>query len=209
MQTKPDAGDRARINELEASISKAQNELADLRASAGKIESAIEALEQKILDIGGSKLLTQKSKVDGIKVFIGLANDDVTKAEVAKAKAKKDSVKYDSSLDKNNKEMAEANEEIKKMESSLADIERQILEYQSDMQDVQDKLDTAKEALDALKQELATKTEEIQAFRQKEVRLPPGLMNYTEHYLDRPSSTIRRSQEGFGGKRYHLESLAE
>ena len=61
----------------------------------------IEDLEQKILDIGGARLLTQKSKVDGIKLHINLANDEITKAEVAKAKAEKHSAKLDASINTN------------------------------------------------------------------------------------------------------------
>ncbi|KAG2336745.1 hypothetical protein BDR05DRAFT_953125 [Suillus weaverae] len=44
-------------------------------------EAAIEVLEKKILKIGGSKLLKQKSTVDGICWLYQLANEEVTKAE--------------------------------------------------------------------------------------------------------------------------------
>jgi len=63
-------------------------------------EKAIKDLEKKIL--GNWKVpsfLTQKSKVDGIRLHINLANDEITKAEVAKAKAEKDSVKYDATIE--------------------------------------------------------------------------------------------------------------
>ncbi|KAI9450035.1 SMCs flexible hinge [Lactarius psammicola] len=44
-----------------------QSELERLRSQSSTIEEAIKALEKKILDIGGSRLLAQKSKVDGFE----------------------------------------------------------------------------------------------------------------------------------------------
>jgi structural maintenance of chromosome 4 len=65
-QSKPDTGDVSCITSLEREIATAQSEL----------ES--------------SRLLEQKSKVDGLKLHINLTNDEITKAEVMKAKAERD-----------------------------------------------------------------------------------------------------------------------
>ena len=74
-------------------------ELEELRERSGKIETAIQDLDKKILNIGGAKLLMQKSKVDGIRLHINIANDEITKAEVAKLKAEKDSAKFATAIE--------------------------------------------------------------------------------------------------------------
>ena len=63
-QNKPDAGDLARIASLEEDIATSTEELNELQERTASIEADIKALEKKILEIGGARLLSQKSKVD-------------------------------------------------------------------------------------------------------------------------------------------------
>ncbi|KAJ7703280.1 RecF/RecN/SMC [Mycena rosella] len=149
-QSKPNSGDLGRVAKLDTEIKKSKAELEDLQRKAGKIEQAIEELEQKILDIGGSKLLTQKSKVDGIRLHINLANDEITKAEVAKAKADKDLAKL-----------------VLSIKANSAALE----EHQANVEEAKAAADNSKDDLQALKTSLDEKEEEIQAFKQKEAEL--------------------------------------
>ncbi|KAH8982071.1 SMCs flexible hinge [Lactarius akahatsu] len=75
--SKPDAGDLSHITSLEHEIATAQNKLEGLWSLSGMIEEAIKAIEREILDIGGSWLLAQKSKVDGLKLHIDTANGEI------------------------------------------------------------------------------------------------------------------------------------
>ena len=86
---------------LDNEIASSEAELEKLEKKAGVVEKAIQDLEKKILDIGGAKLLTQRSKGDGIELHINLAMDEITKAEVNKAKAEKDSVKFSGAVETN------------------------------------------------------------------------------------------------------------
>ena len=79
---------------MDKEIASSSTDLEKLKKKASVVEKAIQDLEKKIIEIGGSKLLAQKSKVDGIKTHINIAMDELTKAEVAKAKAEKDLVRY-------------------------------------------------------------------------------------------------------------------
>ncbi|KAH8994558.1 hypothetical protein EDB92DRAFT_1943867 [Lactarius akahatsu] len=63
-----------------------------------ELEEAIKALERKNLNIGGSQLLAQKSKVDGLKLHIDITNGGITKAEVAMVKAERELVKFEGSI---------------------------------------------------------------------------------------------------------------
>lgn len=168
-KSKPDEGDTARIAELDGDIASSTAELDKLKKKASVVEKAIQDLEKKILDIGGSKLLAQKSKVDGIKLHINLAMDEITKAEVNKAKAEKDSKRFAKAVDTNTLALQEINEELEDLTSQLSECNALLSEMQSKVDAAQAAADNAKDDLESLKAELDTKTEQIQKFRQKEV----------------------------------------
>ncbi|KAH9174445.1 hypothetical protein EDB89DRAFT_2067738 [Lactarius sanguifluus] len=102
MRSSLDAGDLFRITFLEREIATAQNELERLQSPLDTGEEAIKALERKTLNIGGSQLLAQSSKVGDLKLHIDITNKGITKAEVAmakaKAKAEKDLVRFEGSI---------------------------------------------------------------------------------------------------------------
>ena len=168
-QSKPDAGDASRISALEDEIAAATAELEELQDKSGKISKAIKDLEQKILDIGGARLLTQKSKVDGIKLHINLANDEITKAEVAKAKAEKDSAKLDASINTNKSALEEAETELANLNDQLGDLTGFVTELRSRVEEAQAAAENSREDLENLKAELDEKDQQIRSFRETEV----------------------------------------
>jgi structural maintenance of chromosome 4 len=154
---------------LEKEITSSTQKLEALQEKTGKIEEAIKELEKKILDIGGARLLSQKSKVDGILLHINLANDEITKAEVAKAKAEKDSVKLRGTVEANSVAMKDVDAELAELNEQLEECAGYVRELRTKVEAAQAAAENSKDDLDNLKAELDTKTEEIQAFRQKEV----------------------------------------
>ncbi|KAF8640540.1 hypothetical protein AX17_000202 [Amanita inopinata Kibby_2008] len=174
-QSKPDAGDLARISKLDEEIAAVSEELEELQAKAGKVEQAIKDLEKKILEVGGSRLLTQKSKVDGIKLHISLANDEITKAEVAKAKAEKDAVKYEASIENNKPSLEEAMSELEELNSQLEELEQYVTELRTKVEAAQTAAEHEKEDLETLKAELDEKDEKIQEFRKREAEIKQNL----------------------------------
>ncbi|SRR6266702_127637 len=122
MQSKPDAGGLIRIAFLEREIATAQNELGRLQSPSGTIKEVIKALERKILDMGGSWLLAQKSKVNGLKLHINIANEGITKAEVAMVKAEKDLVKFKGSIASNWQSLESVEIELGKLSESLQEV---------------------------------------------------------------------------------------
>ncbi|KAH9048629.1 SMCs flexible hinge, partial [Lactarius deliciosus] len=114
-RSKPDTGNLSRVAFLEREIATTQNELERLQSPSGAIEEAIKALERKILNIGGSQLLAQRSKVDGLKLHIDVANEGITKAEVAMARAEKDLVKFEGSIASNGQNLQGVEIELGKL----------------------------------------------------------------------------------------------
>ncbi|KAF9230140.1 SMCs flexible hinge [Melanogaster broomeanus] len=82
---------RKRLTEAGAEISRRSRQNRELPKTLAKTS-------RKILDIGRFRLLRQWSTIEGIKLHINLANDEITKAEMAKAKAGKDVIKHDSAI---------------------------------------------------------------------------------------------------------------
>lgn len=152
---------------------------------SASIDAEIKDLERKILEIGGSRLLKQKSTVEGISLHIQLANDEITKAEVAKAKAEKDAAKYTTSIATLEASLAEARRDVEKLTQDIDECVEYINEIKEQVALAQDAAESAREELDSLKADLDEKSDKIQEFRQLEVRVPV----YNVHFhadLDNP-----------------------
>ncbi|KAG6864805.1 hypothetical protein C0991_007028 [Blastosporella zonata] len=171
----PNKNDLTRVKALEGEIASATEELEDLQEKSAKVENAIKDLEQKILDIGGSRLLKQKSTVEGIKLHITLANDEITKAEVAKAKAAKDSTRFDVAIKANTDGLEEATSELAELDGTLGELTTYVTDLRAKVEDAQDAANAQKEDLDKLKAEVDAKDEEIAEFRKKEMEIKQRL----------------------------------
>ena len=169
-QNKPNTGDLSRISKLEQEIDKASDALEKLKEQSGRIDQDIKNLEKRILDIGGSRLLTQKSKVDGIRLHINLANEEITKAEVAKGKAEKDAAKLEASINSNTNALEAIEKELEELDEQIAGLVDYVAKLKENVEDAQSAAENSKEDLETLKVELDAKEEQIAAFRQKEVR---------------------------------------
>jgi len=168
-QNKPNAGDVARIKILDKEIVSGEKELAKLKQNADGIEQDIKALEAKILEIGGAKLLTQKSKVDGIRMIINLANDEITKAEVAGEKAKKDITKYKSQIESNSAALEQAETEVEELEGEIGELVQYISDLRVKVEEATAAAENQKEDLDEIKNELDEAEADLEAFKTKEV----------------------------------------
>ncbi|KAG1859796.1 RecF/RecN/SMC [Suillus subluteus] len=174
-QSKPNAKDLARINTLDAEIASSTEELEELQTKTGAIEAAIKDLEKKILEIGGSKLLKQKSTVDGIRLLHQLANEEVTKAEVMKATAEKNIVKYTSGVETNRAALEEVEKELEELKDQLAEVAQYLEDLKEKVEAAQAAQESSKDDLDQLKQQLQEKREEIDEFRKKELEITQKL----------------------------------
>ena len=168
-QNKPNTGDLARISKLEQEITKANGALEKLKEQSSLIDQDIKNLEKKILDIGGSKLLTQKSKVDGIRLHINLANEEITKAEVAKSKAEKDAAKLEKTINSNTEALEAIEKEIEELNEQIAELVDYVAKLKDNVENAQSAAENSKEDLETLKVELDAKEEQIATFRQREV----------------------------------------
>lgn len=161
--------DKSRISALDSTIETATGELEDIRGRARRVEDEIKALEKKILDIGGARLLTQKSKVDGLKLHINLANDEITKAEVSKAKAEKDVAKFGKSVRTGKDALSEAEVDLEELDREMTQCAQAVKDIKDEVEDAKAKEENSKTDLDEVKSQLDEVSEKIRGFKKQEV----------------------------------------
>lgn len=118
-ESQPSQSNSNRIAELEKLITKLEKEVAKLQSETEGIEGEIKALQDKIMEVGGVQLRSQKAKVDGLKEQADHRMEELSAAEVAKAKADKQRVKHEKALN-------EALAELEKIEKDLAKVEEDV-----------------------------------------------------------------------------------
>ncbi|KAK0477734.1 hypothetical protein EDD18DRAFT_1377973 [Armillaria luteobubalina] len=170
-QSKPDDGDMTCIIKLEKDIGTYTADLKKLQQRTSTIEAAIKDLEKKILEIGGAKLLVQHSKVDSIKLHLGLTNDEITKGEVAKKRAQNDITRLTASLDANLVMQKELQEELEKLDGELKEVREYVANLSTNVAKAKEAEETMAEDLQKLKEELDETLELVQGFIQREAEL--------------------------------------
>ncbi|KAK0477149.1 RecF/RecN/SMC N terminal domain-containing protein [Armillaria luteobubalina] len=170
-QSKPDDSDMTCIIKLEKDIGTYTADLKKLQQQTSMIKAAIKDLEKKILEIGGVKLLVQRSKVDGIKLHLGLANDEITKGKVAKKRVQNNITRLTASLDVNLVTQKELQEELEKLDGELKEVREYVANLSTNVAKAKEAEETMAEDLQKLKEELDETLELVQGFIQREAEL--------------------------------------
>ncbi|KAF8336456.1 uncharacterized protein EI90DRAFT_3119718 [Cantharellus anzutake] len=183
-QTKPNASDVQRIKILEAEIQVSTSELEKLREKSGVIDKDISALQDKILEIGGVRLRTQKAKVDGLREQIDHINDQITKAEVGKTKAARDAEKLATSIASATESLQEVESELEALEEDLELRSQDLARVRAQVEEAQRVVESAKDDLAEMKAELDEKMEQLNEFRAKEMEIKQALQDKTKALHD-------------------------
>jgi structural maintenance of chromosome 4 len=107
------------MKQLQHSITKRSAEMEQLKQQTLVIEEDIKALQQKIMEVGGVKLRSQKAKVENIKEQIETCNEQIVRAQVARTKAEKDLQKAEAAVITNTEELERIAEEIASIEEDI------------------------------------------------------------------------------------------
>ncbi|KAH7393955.1 RecF/RecN/SMC [Phaeosphaeria sp. MPI-PUGE-AT-0046c] len=176
--------DKGRIASLQKAIMTADKELSKLHDETADVEAEIKALQDKIMEIGGVKLRSQKAKVDGLKQQIDTLNDQSSNAEVAKSKEVKQCAKHEKAHKDAVKELGKLANEAGKVDEDMASHQSDISGIKQQAEEAQDALETRKEEIQVVKKELDEKTAEINESRAVEIemknKLEEGLKSLSE-----------------------------
>jgi len=135
-QTVNAASDKKQISALETKISKLTSDVDKLRAETAGIENEIKALQEKIMEIGGVKLRSQKSKVDDLREQLTALNDRITTCDVARTKNQKDCEKFA-------KIMKSGEEELETLVQELAELEEDMKRSSQNAEKIRKKAEDA------------------------------------------------------------------
>ncbi len=113
--------DNNRQKTLEKKIKILETEIEQLNAETLGIEEEIKVLQDKIMEVGGIKLRSQKSKVDSIREQLETLNQQVNAADVARTKAEKAKAK-------NEKVVADSEQELETVGSDLETLREEMQE---------------------------------------------------------------------------------
>ncbi|KAI1933015.1 Structural maintenance of chromosomes protein 4 [Ophidiomyces ophidiicola] len=168
---KPSQDDDDNVTTLEEHILTLETQTDQLNKEKGGIEKEIQALQDKIMEIGGVRLRGQKAQVDGLKEQISLLTDEVSNAEIAKSKTEKLLVKHEKSRSNCEAELEHLAEELDRL---TQEIEGQVIttsKMKEKAETSQDALLARKEVLATLKAELDEKTIELNETRASEIEM--------------------------------------
>ncbi|KAL9104346.1 MAG: hypothetical protein Q9163_000692 [Psora crenata] len=161
----------ARIGALEKQILKQEKEAEKLRAETAGLEHDIQALQDKIMEVGGVKLRAQKAKVDGLKEQIAILTEEVSNAEIAKSKAEKLKAKHQKSYEDSEKELAAASGELESLADEIQQQASNARESKQKADDAENDLTMKQEELAALKCELDNRKIEFNETRAVEIEM--------------------------------------
>ncbi|RKP07022.1 RecF/RecN/SMC [Thamnocephalis sphaerospora] len=185
-QNKPKSDVAARMKQLESSIAKRTTQLQKVQKQAAAIEREIKALQDKILEVGGVRLRSQKVKVEGIKEQLESHNERIVRAQVALAKAVKDAEKAQKSCKEHSTALAQLEEEIEAVEDEIRQKTAAALEVRRRCEEAKMLMEEKSEQLTEMKSQVEEQQAVVKKFRVKEVELKNKLAD--------ASRTLQESQ---------------
>lgn len=168
---KPSKADESRAAALEKQISSLEKEISKLGAEKVGIEEEIQLLHDKIMEVGGVRLRSQKAKVDGLKEQIRLLSEEISNAEIAKSKNEKLITKHRKSGADAGEEAAHVAVELEKLAEAAKNQATDASGSKQKVEEAQEALEAKQQELKALKEELEEKTAELNESRATEIEM--------------------------------------
>ncbi|KDE07484.1 hypothetical protein MVLG_02159 [Microbotryum lychnidis-dioicae p1A1 Lamole] len=179
-QSKPEAGDLKKIEQLDKEIASLSMDLENLKSETKGIETQITALQNKILEVGGVRLRGQQTKVQDLKSQIDLANERLTKAEVGKAKSEKDAAKLTKSIGANQKGLEAAQQELEELVQQMQGGDEEVSAVRDAVAKAQAVLESKTDELAEMKRTLDAQIEIMTQFRKREMELKQQVDQHTK-----------------------------
>ncbi|KAL5360295.1 RecF/RecN/SMC [Aspergillus floccosus] len=168
---KPSKADASQAENLEQQIASLEEEIEGLRAQRGEIEEEIQTLQNKIMEVGGVRLRSQKARVDGLKEQIGLLADEISNAEVGKSKNEKLITKHKNAREDAERELEHVAEELERLDEDVSNQASDASGWKQKVEEAQEALESKKGDLKALKTELDEKVAELNETRATEIEM--------------------------------------
>ncbi|KAK5075161.1 Structural maintenance of chromosomes protein 4 [Lithohypha guttulata] len=163
--------DDSAIKALQKQMAATAKEIQKLHAETATVEKEIQELQNKIMEVGGVRLRSQKGKVDSLKEQISLLTDEVSTAEVAKSKNEKLIIKHEKAKNDAEKELANLAKDAEKLEEDIQLQRSEAGEAKERTEQAQEELETKKDELATMKKDLDEQNAELNKSRAQEIEM--------------------------------------
>ncbi|KAK6537942.1 hypothetical protein TWF694_010838 [Orbilia ellipsospora] len=194
------------IKACEAQIVQLQKNIAKLNSETAGAEAEIQGLQDKIMEIGGIRLRSQKTTVDGIKEKIDTLNEEMTSAEALRVKSEKAKQKNEKSDRDSTKELDGIERDLGKLTEEMNNHAWRAKEALETAEKQKAFLEECKEKLASLKEELDDKLGEINKTRAAEIEMKNTLEQHLKALTDN-QKRFDHWREKFA--KLSIQSLAE
>jgi structural maintenance of chromosome 4 len=164
------------MTEIRSTLLRLQKDMDTLRSSSRSIEVQIKELQDRILEVGGVRLRSQKAKVDSISEQMDFVNDRLSKARVGKVAAEKNLEKILKNCEKVQKELEECETQIAELKMEMESKTLVAVEVKKRFDEMNGSQAEAKQQLEDLKNLVDERTEQISKFRtvEQDLRMRNG-----------------------------------
>jgi len=181
---KVSAADKNRVITLEKQINTLNTELAKLRSETSGTEEEIKALQDKIMEVGGVRLRSQKAKVDGLREQIETLNEQHMQADIAKTKAEKTKVKVEKAFRDSTEELENVTRDMEGLEAEIKEQVKAAEEIKTRVEEAQHFLDVKKDELEVVKEELDEKRKQMNTTRAVEIEMKNKLEQHQKSLVE-------------------------
>lgn len=157
------------LSKLRAEAQSLRTNIRELTSKTDAIQSEIRDLQEQIMNVGGIKLRTQNSKVEGIKNLHKLASEAITKAEVGLAKAERDLARLQQSNMINEDKLEGLTEELQDIELQLKEKTEAFRLVKAGVDEVKTVMEDKKEERSEIKERLEERVKHLSQFKTLEV----------------------------------------
>lgn len=140
--------------ELENEVASLEKENDMTRKNMVGIEQEMKQLQDRIMEIGGIRLRSQKAKVDNIQDQLNTIHDSIANADVLKIKKEKDKARFEKAISDSRKELQE--------------IEMQVSDVKNNIAKKTKLIDTLSARIKKIKQEINDKADELSVIKSRQ-----------------------------------------
>jgi len=194
-QGKTSKVDDRQVSILESRIKQLGQEIGGLNSETAEIEKEIKSLQNLIMEVGGIKLRSQKSKVDGIREQLETLNEQLSNADMARTKAEKSRIKAEKAFNGSTKELENVAVELEELHEEIQGHAKLAEAHNAKAEEAQAYLEEKSEELAAVKEELDEKLGQLNKTRAAEIEMKNKLEEHQKALVDNQKRLRHWEQE--------------
>ncbi|KTW31579.1 hypothetical protein T552_00217 [Pneumocystis carinii B80] len=170
--------------ELENEAAFLEKENAMTRKNMVGIEQEIKQLQDRIMEIGGIRLRSQKTKVDNIQDQLNTIHESIANADVLKIKKEKDKLRFEKAISDSKNELQVIETQVSDVKSNIAKKTKLIDTLRSKIEKIQQEINDKADELSEIKSRQNEETKANNAARAKEIETKNKLEEYSKVLVD-------------------------